>query len=355
MVDMQELADAALEAGASDIFIKAGVPPMLKVSGVMTPVGGLPLTPGDTEELCLSLMTRDKDRRTYQERLSCNLAWQSERAGRFRVNVYTQRGTMAMVLRKVSAEVPTLDGLGMPQVLYDVSMERTGLVLVTGATGSGKSTTLAAMIDHRNRHQAGHIVTIEDPIEFLHPDQVSIVSQREVGTDCESFDDALKDALREAPDVILVGEIRDREVMEVALHFSETGHLVMGTLHSTNASQTMERIISFFPKEEEAQALLAVSLNLRAVISQRLVPRSDGQGRIVAQEILVATPRVRDLIRRNEVTSLKPTMEAGNQEGMKSFDQSLYRLISDGLVDQEVGLSYAESPGDLKLKLRGFA
>jgi twitching motility protein PilU len=354
MYNMQQLARTAAQEGASDIFIKVGVPPMVKVSGTVHPVGDEPLTPEDTEELCLSLMTREKDRRKYDQTLSCNLAWQSESAGRFRVNVYTQRGTMAMVLRKVSTQVPTLDGLGMPETLKSVCMERTGLVLVTGATGSGKSTTLAAMVDHRCRNHAGHIVTIEDPIEFLQPDHLSIVSQREVGTDCDSFADALKDALREAPDVVLVGEIRDREVMEVALHFAETGHLVMGTLHSTNASQTLDRVINFFPKEEEVQTLLALSLNLRAVVSQRLIPRADGQGRIVAQEILVCTPRVKDLVKRNEVNSLKPTMESGTQEGMQTFDQALYALVNQGMVEQDVALTYAESPGDLKLKLRGF-
>jgi twitching motility protein PilU len=268
--------------------------------------------------------------------------------------MYMQRGTAAMVLRLVESKVPNLVQLGFPEILSELIMSKTGLIFVTGATGSGKSTTLAAMLDHRNANSRGHILTLEDPIEFLHPDKNCIVSQREVGTDCENFDDALRDSLRQAPDVILLGEIRSLETMEAALHMAETGHLVLGTLHATNATQSIERVMNFFPKEAHDHYYLNLALNLRGIVSQRLLPTPDGRGRVAAQEILVATPRVRELVRRAEVTELKNAMNAGIQEGMQTFDHALFTLVQKERITEEVALSYAESPGDLKLKLRGF-
>ena len=354
MLSMMDLAQACVQKGASDIYVKAGSPPMLRIRGNATPIADEKLTPNDTMALVQSILTRDKDRAQFENHLYCNLAWSAPQTGRFRVNAYMQRGTAAMVLRLVESKVPNLQSYGFPDILSEIIMEKTGLILVTGATGSGKSTTLAAMIDHRNSSSRGHILTLEDPIEFLHPDKNCIISQREVGTDCETFEDALKDALRQAPDVILLGEIRSIETMEAALHMAETGHLVLGTLHATNATQTIERVMNFFPKEAHEHYYLNLALNLRGIISQRLLPTPDGRGRVAVQEILVATPRVRELVRRAEITEMKPTMSAGVQEGMQTFDHALFALVQKGRITEEVALSYAESPGDLKLKLRGF-
>jgi twitching motility protein PilU len=352
---MIELAEACVFQGASDIYVKAGCPPSLRVRGKAVPLPVEKMTPEDTEALVASILTRPKDRDQFERHLYCNLAWVAPSIGRFRVNAYMQRGSAAMVLRLVESKVPTLESRGLPPILSEVIMEKNGLVLVTGATGSGKSTTLAAMIDYRNDNSQSHILTLEDPIEFLHPDKQCIVSQREVGTDCESFEDALHDALRQAPDVILLGEIRTIETMEAALHMAETGHLVLGTLHATSSTQTIERIMNFFPKEAHDHYYLNLALNLKSIISQRLIPTPDGQGRVAAMEILIATPRVRDLLRKGDVTELKPTMENGTREGMQTFDQSLYQLIQEDRITEEQGLAYAESPGDLKLKLRGFS
>jgi twitching motility protein PilU len=355
MVAMPELAEACVKQGASDIYVKAGSPPALRIRGAAMPLPHEKLSAEDTRALVDSILTRPKDRAQFDDHFFCNLAWSAPDVGRFRVNAYMQRGTAAMVLRLVESKVPTLEALNLPSVLAEVIMEKNGLVLVTGATGSGKSTTLAAMIDYRNENSRGHILTLEDPIEFLHADKSCIVSQREVGTDCETFEDALHDALRQAPDVILLGEIRSLETMEAALHMSETGHLVLGTLHATSAIQTIERIMNFFPKEAHDHYYLNLALNLRSIIAQRLIPTSDGKSRVAAQEILLATPRVRDLLRRGDVSELKPAMAGAMQEGMQTFDQALYNLVQDGRVTEEQALAYAESPGDLKLKLRGFS
>ncbi len=355
MLTMMELAKACVEQGASDIYIKVGCPPMLRIRGVATPVGEEKLRPADTTEYVNTILTREKDKLQFENRFFCNLAWGAKDIGRFRVNVYVQRGTAAMVLRLVESNVPNLDTYGYPAILGELATARTGLIFVTGATGSGKSTTLAAMIDYRNSHSRGHILTLEDPIEFLHADKLSIVSQREVGTDCETYEDALKDALRQAPDVVLMGEIRSLDTMEAALHMAETGHLVLGTLHATNATQTIERVMNFFPKEAHAHYYLNLALNLRGIVSQRLIPTPDGKGRVAAQEILIATPRIRDLLRRAEITELKTTIAGGAQEGMQTFDQALYMLVQEGRISEDHALGFAESPGDLKLKLRGFA
>ncbi len=355
MVSIEDLARQCVERKASDIYLKVGAPPMLRISGVATPAGTEPLRPEETQAIAEQLMKTERDRETFARDQSVNLAWSAEGIGRFRVNIYMQRGTVALCLRKVETTVPTLDGLNLPPILKELAMSKNGLVLVTGATGSGKSTTLAAMIDYRNENAAGHIITMEDPIEFLHPDKKSIVSQREIGTDSPSFEEAIKDALRQAPDVILLGEMRDRHTVEAALHMAETGHLALGTIHATNAPQTIERILNLFPADEQDPVYMHLANNLRGIVSQRLVPRADGQGRVAAMEILVATQRIRDLIMKRELSELKMAIAQGREEGMQTFDQHLYELCQQGIISQETALAFAESPGDLRLRLRGFS
>ncbi|MGQ9524826.1 MAG: PilT/PilU family type 4a pilus ATPase [Armatimonadota bacterium] len=354
MIDILELAKLCMERGASDIYLKVGSPPMLRIEGTTVPVGDEPLKPEDTSAVAEQLMRSDRDRELFREKHQVNLAWSVYGLGRFRVNVYTQRGTTALVLRRVALKVPSIEEMNLPPILCDLVMQKNGLILVTGATGTGKSTTLAAMVNYRNENSAGHIVTMEDPIEFLHSDKKSIVSQREIGTDVESFEDAMRDAVRQAPDVILLGELRDLRAIETALHMCETGHLVLGTMHSTNATQTMERLLNFYGPDEQAHILMLLSLNLRGVISQRLVPRADGNGRVAALEILIATPRIREIIRRGELPALKDAMAAGTQEGMQTFDQALYNLCKQGLITEDVAVAFAESPGDLRLRMRGI-
>jgi twitching motility protein PilU len=265
-----------------------------------------------------------------------------------------QRSSPAIVIRRIKSEIPTFEELGIPRAVADLSMAPRGLVLVTGPTGSGKSTTLAAMIDHRNRHAPGHIVTIEDPIEFVHADHQSLVSQREVGTDCDSFNTALRDALRQTPDVILIGEMRDVESATAAVHFAETGHLVLSTLHSTNASQTIERILHFFPQEAHGNVQLQLSLNMLGVVSQRLVPRRGGEGLVLAVELMLASPHIRDLLKKGNIAGIRTAMQAGSQDGMQTFDQAVYQLIQSGVIDTDTGMQYADSPNDVRLRLRGM-
>jgi twitching motility protein PilU len=341
------------EIDASDLYIKPGSPPTYRVSGVNESFVAKPLFPADSEALITPVLC-ERDRRTFEERQGVNLARSVAGVGRFRLNVYRQRGSMALVARRIKTEVPALDNLCLPDILKNIVMEKNGLVFVTGATGSGKSTTLAAMIDHRNATAPGHIVTIEDPIEFLHPDKKCIVSQRELGVDCQTMEDALHDALRQAPDVILVGEIRDAAIMEEALAFAETGHLVLGTLHSTNANQTMERILNFFPPVNHHQIMMQLALSLRAVVSQRLLRRADGNGRAAAIEILLASQRVKEQIKRSEIEALKATMRAGVDDGMQTFDMAIYNLHKEGVIDMDTALAAADSPADLRMQMRGF-
>ncbi|HEY3413906.1 MAG TPA: PilT/PilU family type 4a pilus ATPase [Armatimonadota bacterium] len=341
------------ELDASDLYLKPGSPPTYRLNGVNTTFDDKVLFPEDTEALITPAMCA-RDQRILAERHGANLARSVQGVGRFRMNVYRQRGSVALVARRIKTEIPSLDNLQLPDILKEMVMQRNGLVFVTGATGCGKSTTLAAMIDFRNATVPGHIVTIEDPIEFLHPDKKSIVSQRELGVDCPSMEDAMKDALRQAPDVILVGEIRDAAIMEQAIAFAETGHLVLGTLHSTNANQTMERIINFFPQDHHQQTLMQLSLTLRAIVSQRLVNRADGNGRIAAVEVLTATQRVRDQIKKGEIDALKSTMRVNQEEGMQTFDMSLFDLQDAGLITKETAIANADSPADLRMQIRGF-
>ena len=300
--------------------------------------------------IALTIMN-EKQQREFAETMEMNLAMALPGVSRFRVNIYQQRGSVGMVIRRIKADVSSLDELGLPQILKDIVMSKRGLVLVVGATGSGKSTSLAAMIDYRNANEAGHIITIEDPIEFVHRHKQSIVTQREVGFDTLSFQAALKNTLRQAPDVILIGEIRDTETMEAALTFAETGHLCLCTLHSNNSNQAIERIMNFFPIERHAQIYLQLSLNLRAIVSQRLVPSVDGK-RTPALEVLIDTPRIRDLIKKGNVDTLKEGMEQGVQEGSQTFDQALFALYKEGKIKLEQALINADSANNLRLKIK---
>jgi twitching motility protein PilU len=351
-MELDQLLGRMKEVNASDLFLKPFAEPAYKISGRITPAGGDVITIEQMEE-CVRVTLRPKDQETFLTRNQVDFSYSIHGVGRFRGNCYRQRGTVAMVFRRINTEVPTAEQLGLPDTLKNLSMERRGMVLVTGATGSGKSTTLAAMIDWRNDNTQGHIVTIEDPIEFLHRDKSSIISQREVGVDVDNFHDALKAAMRQAPDVLLMGEIRDAEGMETALHLSETGHLVMGTLHSTNANQTVERILQFFNPDRHTEILALLAFNLRGIASQRLIRGLDGRPHL-ALEVLVGTPRIRELLKRGEIGELKSAIGQGDRDGMITFDQSIYNLYESGRIDQESALIMADSPNDLRLKMRGF-
>ncbi len=352
-MDINDLLIHMESRGASDLYLKTEAAPVLRIAGQFVSLGETPLTPEVVEGLADQMM-QPRHKREFEERQQVNLAYHTPALGRYRVNVYTQRSAPAIVIRRIKSEIPSFEKLGLPKTLADLAMTPRGLVLVTGPTGSGKSTTLAAMIDYRNRHAPGHIVTIEDPIEFVHADHQSLVSQREVGTDCDSFGDALRDALRQTPDVILIGEMRDIESASAAVHFAETGHLVLSTLHSVNASQTIERILHFFPQDGHNNVQLQLSLNLLGVLSQRLIPRRAGDGLVVAVELMLATPFIRDLLRRGDVGGLRGAIGAAAQEGMQTFDQAVFALIQNGTIDTETGMQHADSPNDVRLRLRGL-
>src|SRR3990170_2097176 len=339
---------------ASDLYLKTGQPPLLRVAGQVVSLDGTPLDDEEIMRLARQAMA-PRHRQEFEQRQRADIAYASPVAGRFRVNVYVQRGSPAVVARRVRSQIPSFKQLRLPLVVGQLALAPRGLVLVTGQTGVGKSTTLAAMIHYRSRERSGHIVTIEDPIEFVYADERSIVSQREVGTDCESYSLALRDALRQAPDVIMIGEMRDEESAAAAVHFAETGHLVLSTLHSSNASQTLERLLHFFPASSHEAISLQLSLSLNGIIAQRLVPRKDGNGLVMAAEVMLSTPRVRDLLRRADLAGIRSVMQspAGIQEGMQTFDYAVFRLIQDGLVDVEAGMTAADSPNDLKLRLKG--
>jgi twitching motility protein PilU len=339
-----------VETDASDLYLTTARPSMYRVNGKIEPKGDHPFSAQDLESLADTIMN-ERQRKEFAERMEMNMAIALANVSRFRVNIFRQRGSVGMVIRRVKAEVTTLDELGMPAILKDLAMSKRGLALLVGATGSGKSTTLAAMVDHRNSAEPGHIITIEDPIEFVHQHKMSIVTQREVGFDTHSFQAALKNTLRQAPDVILIGEIRDTETMEAAITFAETGHLCLGTLHSNNANQAVERIMNFFPPERHAQIYLQLSLNLRSIISQRLIPSVDGK-RVAALEILVDTPRIKDLIKKGSIDVLKEGMEQGIQEGCQTFDQALFTLYKQGAISLEQALVHADSANNLRLKVK---
>ncbi len=350
MLDIRKLLTVMNEHDASDLYITIESPPCYRVNGTVRPAGNRLLEPEDTERLAHSIMS-EKQQREFEETNEQNLALYYPSLGRYRVNVYRQRGCVGMVLRQIKTNIQTLDDLELPPVIKDISMTKRGLVLFVGATGSGKSTSLAALIDYRNTNQAGHIITIEDPIEFIHDHKKSIITQREIGMDTGSYHVALKNALRQAPDVILIGEVRDTETMEAAITFAETGHLCLATLHSNNADQAMERIMNFFPPERHKQIYMQLSLNLRAIVSQRLVKTVEGN-RAAAVEILLGSPRVKDLIHKGDVTEIKEAMEKGTTVGMQTFDQHLFQLYQEGKVSLEVALKNADSANNLRLRIK---
>ena len=338
------------EKNASDLFLTTGAPVYIKVEGKLHPLGNTSLPAGMVKNIAYSLMDEGQVPQ-FERDLELNMAFALRDTGRFRINVFKQRGEVGMVIRAIRNVIPTIEELQLPQVLKDIIMAPRGLVLIVGSTGSGKSTTLASMINYRNSNVPGHILTIEDPIEYLHKHQKSIVNQREVGVDTHTFQNALKNAMREAPDVILIGEILDATTMEAAIAFAETGHLCLATLHSNNADQTLERILNFFNESAHKNVLMNLALNLKAVVSQRLVIGVDGR-RLPAAEILINTPYVRDLMRRGQVHEIKQAMEASLEEGMESFDQCLFRLYKEGRIEQEEALRAADSRDGLALKFR---
>jgi twitching motility protein PilU len=349
-MNIRELLNVMVKQNSSDIYLTVDSPPMFRTEGITRPYGSQKVIAAQAEEMAASIMT-EKQKIKFAESMEMNLALYYPELGRFRVNIFRQRGFTAIVIRQIKMEISTIDELGLPPILKDISMCKRGLVLVVGRTGTGKSTTLAAMIDYRNENSNGHIITIEDPIEFIYAHKQMIVSQRELGLDTHSFSNALKNAMRAAPDVILVGEIRDTETMEAAITFAETGHLVLATLHSNNANQAMERILNFFPHERHEQILLQLSLNLKGIISQRLVP-SINERRVAATEILLDTPRVKDLIYKSQIDLLKEAMAHGLVEGMHTFDQSLFELYKEGRISYENALAYADSVNDVRLRIK---
>ncbi|MBP1713383.1 MAG: pilU [Deltaproteobacteria bacterium] len=348
--NIRELVEEMVRRDASDLYITVDSPPMYRVEGVTNPWGEEKFTPEETEAMSLSLMSQTQ--KTYfARRWEMNLALAYPNLGRFRVNIFRQRGYFGLVLRQIKIYIKTVDELGLPQIFKTLAMTKRGLLLVAGRTGSGKSTTLAAIIDHRNSNATGHIVTIEDPIEFVHPHKMSIITQREIGIDTHGYASALKHTLRQAPDVILIGEIRDVETMEAAIDYAETGHLCLGTIHANNANQAIERIMNFFPPERHMQIYLQLSLNLRSIISQRLLPSVNGT-RIASVEILIDTPRVKDLIHKAQIDLLKEAMAKGTMEGMQTFDQSIFDLYKQGIIDYDNAIAYADSPNDLRLRIK---
>ncbi|MCX7072036.1 MAG: PilT/PilU family type 4a pilus ATPase [Gammaproteobacteria bacterium] len=338
-----------VEQGASDVYFSAGATPMLRIEGELRAVGRNLLSREQVRELALSILTEAQQARLQAEH-ELDIATDAGGLGRFRVNLFTQRGSLAMVLRHVRTEIPTLDALNMPDVLRELALHKRGLILMVGATGSGKTTTLAAMIDHRNAQAAGHILTIEDPIEFVHGNKRSIVNQREVGVDTESYARALQSSLREAPDVILIGEVRSRDTMDACLQLANTGHLAISTLHANNAWQALQRIVNLYPDSQRQQLYLDLSLTLRAIISQRLVRASDGR-RVAAVEVLINTPYIQDLIVAGRIDALREAMAQSSERGMQSFDQALYQLYSDGVIGLDEALAHADSRANLEGKI----
>ena len=338
------------EHDASDLYITVDSPPCYRVNGMVRPAGNTALDEETTRKIAYGIMN-DKQQSEFERKNELNLALRVDGLGRYRVNIFKQRGAIGLVIRRIKTNIPTLEDLHLPEVLKDLSMSKHGLILYVGATGSGKSTSLTGMIDYRNSNQAGHIITVEDPIEFIHQHKKSIVSQREVGMDTDSFHDALKNALRQAPDVILIGEIRDLETMEAAINFAETGHLCLATMHSNNANQALERVMNFFSSDRHRQIYLQLSLNIRAIISQRLVPTIDNS-RIPAVEIMIGSPRIQDLILKGETREIKEAMEKGGITGMQTFDMHLFDLYTQGKISQDTALKNADSANNLRLKIK---
>src|SRR5688572_29728064 len=348
---MNDLLKAMVSKKASDLFITSGFPPAIKLDGKMTPVANQPLTPQHTAELTRSIMN-DKQAAEFEATRECNFAINPGGIGRFRVSAFVQQGRIGMVLRTITTTIPKFEELNLPVVLKDVVMSKRGLVIMVGGTGSGKSTSLAAMIGYRNENSYGHIITIEDPVEYVHDHKNCVITQREVGVDTDSWHAALKNTLRQAPDVILIGEIRDRDTMDYAIAFAETGHLCMATLHANSANQALDRIINFFPEERKHQVLMDLSLNIRALVSQRLIPKKEGKGRAAAVEIMLNSPLISDLIFKGEVHEIKEIMKKSRELGMQTFDQHLFELYENGSINYEDALRNADSVNELRLMIK---
>jgi twitching motility protein PilU len=336
---------------ASDLFITAGVPPSLKIDGKVTPVTKQALTPEQSRAFAYGVMTEEQ-RRQFEAKNECNFSISPQEIGRFRVNIFMQQSRVGMVLRAIENKIPKFEELLLPKVLTDIALTKRGLVIFVGATGSGKSTSLAAMIGYRNEYSYGHIITIEDPIEYVHDHRNCIVTQREVGVDTETFDTALKNTLRQAPDVILIGEIRSRETMDYAIQFAETGHLCLATLHANSANQALDRIINFFPEERRSQLLMDLGLNLKSIISQRLIVKKDGKGRVPAVEVMINSPLIADLIMKGDIPGIKELMAKSGEAGMQTFDQSLFTLYEAGLISYDDALRNADSQNDVRLRIK---
>lgn len=350
-MEFDKLLKLVVEKGASDLFITAARPPSMKINGKIYAVSKNPLSPEQARELVLGVMNKEQQE-VFKAEHECNFAINTRGLGRFRVSAFYQRNLIGMVLRRIEINIPKVAELGLPPIIEELAMTKRGMIMFVGATGTGKSTSLAAMIGHRNQNSSGHIISIEDPIEYVHQHEGCIITQREVGVDTDSFEVALKNTLRQAPDVIMIGEVRTRETMEYAVTFAETGHLCLCTLHANNANQALDRIIHFFASDRRDQVWMDLSLNLRAIVAQQLVPTVDGQGRRAAIEVLINTPLVADHIRKGEVHLLKELMSKSNEQGMQTFDQALYRLYSAGEVTYEAAIAHADSPNDLRLMIK---
>ena len=350
-MEFDKLLKLVVEKGASDLFITAGRPPTMKINGKLFAVSKNALSPEQSREVVLSVMNKDQQE-SFKRDHECNFAINTRGLGRFRVSAFYQRNLIGMVLRRIEVNIPKVAELGLPEIIETLAMTKRGLIIFVGATGTGKSTSLASMIGHRNEHSTGHIVSIEDPIEYIHQHHGCIITQREVGIDTDSFEIALKNTLRQAPDVIMIGEVRARETMEYAVTFAETGHLCLCTLHANNANQALDRIIHFFPHDRHEQVWMDLSLNLRAIVAQQLIPTVDGQGRRVAVEVLLNTPLMADHIRKGEVHLLKELMTRSTEQGMQTFDQALYKLYAAGEISYEAALAHADSANDLRLMIK---
>ncbi|MBO2691322.1 PilT/PilU family type 4a pilus ATPase [Shewanella algae] len=350
-MEVRPFLKAMVDRKASDLFITAAFPPSAKVDGELRPLAENAFTPAQSLEFVESLMTPEQ-KKEFHETRECNFAVGAKELGRFRVSAFWQRESAGCVMRRIETKIPTVEQLYLPPILKDLVMSKRGLVIMVGGTGTGKSTSLAALIGYRNANARGHILTIEDPVEFVHQHGKSIITQREVGIDTESFDAALKSSLRQAPDVILIGEIRTQETMEFALSFAETGHLCMATLHANNANQALDRIMHLVPESKHQQLLFDLSLNLRGIVAQQLVPKVDSSGRRAAIEVLINTPRVASLIQKNELHVLKDTMAKSNEQGMQTFDQALFKLYCEGEISYADALHHADSPNDLRLMIK---
>ena len=348
---MQDLLRRMKKVEGSDLFITAGFPPAIKVDGAIKPVSDKPLTPQQSSTLVRSIMN-DKQTKDFDATKECNFAIAPTNIGRFRISAFIQQGLSGCVCRTITTEIPTLEELDLPPILKDIVMTKRGLVILVGGTGTGKSTTLAAMVGHRNQNSKGHIITIEDPIEYVHEHGGCVITQREIGVDTEGWHVALKNTLRQAPDVIMIGEIRDRETMEYGIQFAETGHLCLATLHANSANQALDRIINFFPEEKRDQLLMDMSLNIKALVSQRLIPRESGTGRIAAIEVLLNSPLIADLIFKGEVMAIKEVMAKSNRLGMKTFDQALFDLYEESIISYEEALKNSDSMNEVRLRIK---